>query len=434
MNLKRSSINGVKWTTISTITVTSTAVLKASVLSRILEISDFGLMAIVTFVLGFITLFIDLGLKTAILHVDNISRKQYSSLFWLNLGFSIFLFALLFLCTPFISNYYNEGELNTLIPLMAFGLVINSLGSHYKTMEQKQLQFKLLAFVDIFSAIVSLVVAVLLAVYDYGVYSLVYSSLLYTFLESIFFFVRGMNIMRIRIHFKKDDLRSFLKIGVFNIGGQIINFFNKEVDILIVGNFFGTEVLGGYSLAKQLVDRPLRLIRPIVMKVMSPVLSIMKNDKEDLKNNYLKIIQSVSSISTTIYVTFILFAEPIVYVFYGSGYEYIVSLVRILSGYMFFVSLRIPLGSLIIATGKTNMEFYWFLSTFIFMPIAIYIGAQYSLESVPIAMTATMIIYFYPMWRFVIFPLIKVNFKDYIKAHILSLRELKDVINGLKKK
>ena len=68
------------------------------------------------------------------------------------------------------------------------------------------------------------------------------------------------------------------------------------------------------------------------------------------------------------------------------------------------------------------------------MPIAIYIGAQYSLESVPIAMTATMIIYFYPMWRFVISPLIKVNFKDYIKAHILSLRELKDVINSLKKK
>ena len=77
------------------VTVTFTTIIKASVLSRILESSDFGLMAIVTFVLGFINLFIDLGLTTAILHLDNITTKQYSSLFWLNVGFSIILFTLL---------------------------------------------------------------------------------------------------------------------------------------------------------------------------------------------------------------------------------------------------------------------------------------------------------------------------------------------------
>lgn len=433
MGYKQSSLYGVKWITVSTITVTFSAIIKASVLSRILEISDFGLIAIVTFILGFITLFIDLGLTTAILHVEEISKKQYSSLFWLNISFSFMLFTLLFCCSPFISNFYNEQELNILIPLMAFTLVINAFGSHYKTIEQKNLQFKLLAFVDIFASLASLILAIFLALYDYGVYSLVYSSLLYSFLSAAFFFIRGMSKMRIKIHFNKKDVSPFLKIGVFNTGGQIINFFNKEVDILMVGNFFGTEVLGGYSLAKQLVDRPLRLIRPVVMKVMSPILSLMQNNKNDLKKNYLKIIQSVSSISVLVYLIFFLFAEPIVYVFYGNGYEHIILLVRILSVYMFFVSLRIPLGSLIIATGKTNIEFFWFLITFIFMPISIYIGAQYSIEGVAIGMAITMIIYFYPMWKFIIEPLIKVNFKDYLKAHLFNFEEFKGLIKSLKK-
>tara|TARA_B100000795_G_C22800605_1_gene441714 strand:+ start:1367 stop:2671 length:1305 start_codon:yes stop_codon:yes gene_type:complete len=434
MSLKKSSISGIKWVTSSTLIVTFSAIIKISILSRILDVSDFGLMAIVTFLLGFTTLFIDLGLTTAILHIDKISKKQYSSLFWLNVGFSVMLFGLLFFCAHFISEYYNELELEILIPLMAFGLVINALGSHYKTIEQKRLNFKLLALVDISAAIISLLVAVNFAVYGFGVYSLVYSSLLYTFLGSMFFFLRGMSKMRIELHFNTHDVKPFLKIGVFNIGGQVINFFNKEIDILIVGNIFGTEVLGGYSLAKQLVDRPLRVIRPIVLKVMSPILSIMKSNQENLKSNYLKIVRSVSTISTPIYLMFILFAEPIVSLFYGSEYEHIILLVRIFSGYMFFVSLRIPLGSLIIATGKTNMEFYWSLSAFVFMPIAVLIGANFSVEGVAIGMTITNIIYFFPMWRFLISPLLKVDFKEYLKAHIFSFTNLNDILNGLIKK
>lgn len=420
--------------TVSTIFVAISAVLKASILTRILDISDFGLMAIVTFILGFITLFIDLGLTTAILHIDKISKSEYASLFWLNLGFSIFLFFLLLLISPLVSDFYNETELKLLIPMMSSGLVFNALGSQYRTIEQKKLNFKLLALIEIITSISSLILAVILAIYGYGVYALVYSSLLYTISGAIFYFVRGVKINGLKFYFKLPDVKPFLKIGVFNIGGQVINYFNKEIDILIVGNVFGTEALGGYSLAKQLVDRPLRIIRPVVMKVMSPILSLMKNDKSILRANYLKTVKLVSSLSLPMCLVFIVFASPIVSLFYGVDYEGIVILVRILAIYMFFVSIRIPLGSLIIATGKTNMEFYWFLITFIIMPVAILVGSRYNIEGVAIAMVAIMIIYFIPMWKFLINPLIGVNFNDYAKAHLIDFKILKKVILNRKRK
>ncbi|BAX78642.1 MOP flippase family protein [Labilibaculum antarcticum] len=427
MNLKKKSIDGAKWTTFSTVVVALSAIIKASILTRIIEVSDFGLMALVTFILGFIIIFIDLGLTTAILHRQKITKNEYSSLFWLNLGFSIFLFFILFLVTSFISEFYKESELMTLIPLASIGLIVNAMGCQFRTVEQKELNFKLLALVDIFSSVVSLGVAVILAINDFGVYSLVYSSLAYTTLVSFFYFIKGLIAKRLKFHFMFSDAKPFLKIGVFNIGGQVINYFIKEVDILIVGNVFGTEVLGGYSLAKQLVDRPLRVIRPVVLKVMAPILSLIQGDKISLRENYLKIIKFVSSISIPIYLLFILFAKPIVLLFYGAGYQEIEILVRILSIYMFFISIKIPSGSLIIATGKTNLEFYWFLASFIIMPIGILIGSKFSIEAVASAMVIVMVIYFIPMWKFLINPLIKVEFSDYYKAHIPSLKLLKQV-------
>ncbi|MFI1772638.1 MOP flippase family protein [Thalassobellus citreus] len=434
MNLKSKSVSGVKWMSVSTIFVAVSAVLKASILTRLLNVADFGLMAIVTFILGFITLFIDLGLTTAILHVDKISKSEYASLFWLNIGFSILLFLILLLISPFVSLAYNETELELLIPLMASGLVFNALGSQFRTIEQKKLNFKLLAIVDIVSSAFSLILAILLALLEFGVYALVYSSLFYTISGGLFYFIKGIKNNVFKFYFNLPDTRPFLKIGIFNIGGQIINYFNKEIDILIVGNIFGTEILGGYSLAKQLVDRPLRVIRPIVMKVMAPVLSLVKNDKVALRDNYLKTVKLVSSLSFPIYFVFIVFAAPIVNLFYGIGYENIIILVRILAVYMFFVSIRIPLGSLIIATGKTNMEFYWFLITFIIMPITILIGSRYNIEGVAIAMSTTMIIYFIPMWKFLIFPLIHVELKEFIKAHVMSLKVLKGLMLNILKR
>ena len=77
MTIKKQAISGVKWTTVSTIIIAISALLKISVLARFLDVSDFGLMALVTFVLGFMDLFMDMGLTSAILHKQNIKKVNF---------------------------------------------------------------------------------------------------------------------------------------------------------------------------------------------------------------------------------------------------------------------------------------------------------------------------------------------------------------------
>ena len=200
------------------------------------------------------------------------------------------------------------------------------------------------------------------------------------------------------------------------------------MDIIIVGKLFGIEVLGGYSLAKQLVLRPKQLFGLILTRVASPALARLQDDIILLKRNFLKLSNLVATINISIYLIIIVFSSIIVRVFYGSGYENIEILVRILSLYMIFIAVRNPVTSLITATGKTYLDFYWYLFTFPLIPMAILIGAQINIEWVTISMVIAMAVLFIPYWWFIIRKLIPVSLFEYMKALLPNYKRLWNLV------
>ena len=127
MQFGKSILKGVKWTSVSTVGVALASLVRISILTRFLNKEDFGLMAIVVFVLGVLNLFTDMGLTSAIFHKQNISRKEYASLYWVNLFFGISLYGFIFLLSPYIASFYNEPQLTELILLMAISIVFASI-------------------------------------------------------------------------------------------------------------------------------------------------------------------------------------------------------------------------------------------------------------------------------------------------------------------
>ncbi len=416
MAIRNRVLKGLKWTTLSTIVVAIANVLKISVLARFLDKSDFGLMAILTLILGIMTLFSDLGISTAILHKTGTTKKVYSSLFWLNLGFCVLLYGILLSTSKLIAIFYNDPRLDYLTALLALNIVFSGFGTQFKTIEMKNLRFKSVAIIESFSAVISMVFAVLLALKGYGVLALVYSALLQFGLSNACLFLYGLNKYGLSLHFKFNETIPYLKIGVYQVGGQLINFFNKDLDILLIGKLLNPEILGGYSLAKQLVFRPLQIINPILIRVATPTLAKFQDQKEKLKEHYLTLVNLISSINIPIYAIIIVFAPIIVKVFYGEGFENIVVLVRLLSVYCLIRAIGNPIGSLVTATGKTNLEFYWNLMNLFITPIFIFLGAQYGITFVATALVIYMLIMFYPSWRMLVFKMTEATFRDFVYA------------------
>jgi len=418
MNIKAHTKSGVKWTTTSTAVTATSQLLKIAILTRFLEKTDFGLFAIVMFVLGLCNLFSDMGLTSAILHHQNITKKEYSSLYWLNFIFSFVLFLLIWVLSPIVAEFYNESKLLNLLPIVGTSLLIFAIGRQFKTVCYKKLKFKIVSIIEIIAEVCSLILAIVLSIYHWGVYALVYAMLLQSFIANLLLFIMVgcSSENRVSFHFKFKETTPFLKIGFYQVGGQVINYFNGDFDILIIGRLLGAEVLGGYSLAKQLVSRPTGLINPILTKVASPILATLQTDLFRLKDNYLKLVSVVSSINLIVYIIIFVFASPIVHVLYGLEYDNIIIIVRILSGYMFIRSIGNPIGSLLIALGRTDLDFKWNLVVLLVMPFCIWFGSQYGVVYVATFEVLLFLLLFPLSWRMLISNTIKASFKEYIYA------------------
>ena len=359
-----------------------------------------------------------MGLTSAVIHRKNINQKEFSSVYWLNLFISVLLFVLLFFSTPLISNFYNEEELNKIIPILGLNLLLVAFGSQHRTMMQKEFKFKTISIIEIFSFFSGLVSAGIFVFLDYGIYSLVYSTLLNSFIQNILFFFLNSKQNPVLLYFKFNSIKDLLRIGSYQFGSTLLVFFSKELDILIIGKFLGSEVLGVYSLSKQLVIKTSGIINPTVTKVLSPVFASLQEDNKKLKESYLKMIYYLASINIPIYFLLIILSKEILGLLYGPEYMFapFSYLVLRFCGIAYCTkSISNPIGSLFIAKGRTDLGFKWSIIQILISSIFITFASFFNINMVAATTAFLAVILLVPQWKFAISPCLDIKLKEYVQ-------------------
>lgn len=420
MSLLRTTAKGVVWTTASTIVRSVVSLLQVAILTRFLEKSDFGIVAIASLFLGFTQIFLDLGISAGIMHKQDTTPQQYSSLFWLNIIMGVLLTAILCACSPLVAKAYKEPELVKIISLLSFTIFFSALGSQHRTIQQKKMRFKYISLVEIITAVLSLALAVVLAYRQYGVYSLVYANLFHTASAGLIFLGIGLYHDRnITFHFKLSETYDYLKIGVFSIGSHVLDYFSRELDILIISATLGKEVTGVYSLCKKLVLAIYGAVNPILTKVITPIFATIQKEKERIRQLYFDIVESLALLNMPIYCLLAIFATGILKYLYGD--QYIDgALVLAFTALTYGVNTTgNPVGSLQIAMGRTDSGFYWTIIRIVATSIAIFIGAQFSINAIALSLLVLNFVVNPTFWRITIKPLIGGRYMDYFKVSLL---------------
>ena len=384
-----------------------------AILARYLAPTDFGLMAIVMVVIGFSSLFMDMGISSAIIHRQNITHEQLSSLYWLNIGAGLLLAILIYLLAPIIAVFYQESALTPLVRLLSFTFIVSAIGNQYRILYQKQLQFNHLAKVEILSALVGFIAAVYFAVNGLGVYSLVYATLAKVVVANFLFLLSGLKKHKPSLHYKHTDIKSMIGFGMFQMGERSINYFNSQFDTILIGKLLGAESLGVYTIAKTLVMKPAQIINPIITKVTFPVMAKVQDDEIKLRSIYLKTINYLCSINAPIYIAIAVLAEPIILLLFGEQWLNAVPILQILSVYYILRSTGNPIGALQLAKGRADLGFYWNALMFLFFPATIYLGSFYGLQGVAYSLVLLSIIFSIPNWYFMVRPLCGAKFVEY---------------------
>jgi PST family polysaccharide transporter len=111
------------------------------VLARLLDPKDFGLVGMVTAVIGALYIFRDFGLSTATVQRTTVTHEQTSTLFWINISIGIVLVLVCTAIAPLIARFYHEPRLVEVSIAVGTGFLFNAAGVQHSALLQRQMRF-----------------------------------------------------------------------------------------------------------------------------------------------------------------------------------------------------------------------------------------------------------------------------------------------------
>lgn len=413
---------GLKWSTLGTISKALLQFFQISLLARYLESTEFGLVAICLFVVQFSMIFVEFGFASAILNKKYISQGQYSGIFWLNVAVGLILYVIIYFSSEFIAFFFSEIKLVELVPLLSINILINSIGRVHHTLLLKDFQFRAISIIDICASIAGLILALLLVRNDFGVYSLIYSTIFSALISNLGFFLFNIRLNPLIFHFRFSEIADLLKMGGYTAGSSFLDFLSRDLDTLIVGKILGTSELGIYSLAKQIIIKLYYIFNGIAINLLNPLLVTFSENNENLKNYFLKAIKYQTFVNFPIYGLIALCSSEILRFAYGIEYVSGFNIVIFLAGVYGISAILSPVGSLQIATGRTDLGLVWTIFRLSLVVVITSIASIIGDILTVVKWNFILAVFFiYPMYLIQLRKMIPLKLSDYLRTILVQV-------------
>lgn len=258
-------------------------------LARLLTPKDFGLIGLVMVFIQVSQVVIEGGFNLALIQKKDTDEEDYSSVFYINLAVSIFLYLVLFTAAPYIADFYHQHSLINLTRAFSFVFIINAFSYVQEARLTKEVKFKTLMFIHIPSTIIGGIVSIVMAFNGFGVWSIIILQLV----------TRLAYTIQIWIYAKWVPLRSFnLKTAknLFSFGGKllasnIINTFYNNIFLVVIGKFYSLSDVGYYQNAFNIAYTPSGTFTNVLSSVSFPIFSSIQDDNKKLKKGYKKVME-----------------------------------------------------------------------------------------------------------------------------------------------
>jgi teichuronic acid exporter len=328
MSLKKQAINGMLWTFIQQFGVQGINFLVSLILARLILPSEFGLIAMISVFIGIGNTLINSGMSQSLLRTKNPDEDDFSTIFYFNISVSIFVYLLIFSLAPFIAQFFHQEILKLVIRVYCLTFIINSFSSIQIIRLTLKFDFKSQALISIPSILAGSIVGLILAYLNFGVWSLIWSSIIQSVISTLQYWYFGNWIPIFK--FNKSKILNHWQFGnKLLVSGLIDNIFINIYSIAI-GKYFNPEQAGYFQRADSLKQFPVSNISAIVSKVTYPLLSSIQNDDLRLKEIYRKILQTVMYSVTPILIISAILAHPIIEMLYTSKWLHAVPFFQIL--------------------------------------------------------------------------------------------------------
>lgn len=354
-NLKNKAITGMLWSLFQRFGTMGISFVSNIILARLLTPEDYGCIGMLMIFILIANTFIDGGFGSALIQKKEPSQKDYSTIFYWNILISVILYTVLYVCAPVIASFYDISLLSFVLRVQGIVLVINALSIIQSTQLRKQLKFKKIASINITSAVISVIIAIILAYRGWGIWSLVAQQLLFSFFNALFLWI--LNKWFPSLVFSRKSFSKLFGFGTYILFSNLFNTFCNNIQGVLIGKFFSPMILGYYTQSRKLEEVASTSISNVMDQVSYPIFSEYQNDKVALGNILKKFILSLAYFSIPLMTVLILIARPLIVLVYSAKWEPCVPYFQILCIAGIAVSLQGVNYYAVAAIGKSKELF-----------------------------------------------------------------------------
>lgn len=378
ISLKKKVLNNIIW--LSSVTFLSQLISWSVtiVIIRLLKSEDYGLFAMATLFLGFLTMLYEVGMGSAIIQKSDVSEGDLKKLAGVVIIINSGLLSFVFVTAPLVARFFSEPSLVSILRVSSINFILLSLYFIPQTIFIRELNFRTKSMIDLFANLFSNAIILILALRDFGVWALVYGMIGMQLFKALAY--NCQRDLRYWPQFTLRGIRSILVFGSHVTISKILWYFYSQADILIAGRLLGKELLGTYSVAMHIVSIPLEKISPIVSQIGLPVFSRLQEDIPTIQSHLLKLLRSLNLITFPVFIGLPLVAPDAIPLILGLKWIDIVFPMQILSLTMPLRLISIVLPQVVTGIGRPDIITKNLCVAIVAMPVAFLIGSRWGMN------------------------------------------------------
>ena len=344
------TLRGMIWAYSSYVGGRLLVLVSTAILARILDPSDFGLVALALLGATLLDTISDLGVGQALILEDEDTVLSRADTAW---SFSVLMGTGLTLASaalaPLAALFFHERELLALVPALGFNFFLRGLGSTHMALAQRRLDFRTRTVAEMADVVVRGLAGIALALAGFGAWSLVLGYLIGTVALDIALFLSVSWRPSPRI--VRSQLRRLVRFGGAFTGLDIIGALLSNADYITVGRVLGPAELGLYTLGFRLPELLLLNLSVVAAAVLFPALAAV----EDRGYAFQVALRYTLMLGLPIAAALVIYARPIVLALFGEKWEASISVMQVLVIYALAAVIGVPAGSAYKAMGKIRI-------------------------------------------------------------------------------
>lgn len=353
-------------------------VLCTFIIAQFVAPSAFGLVSMMSIFLAFSTILIDSGFSQAIIHEQNVTNEDESSIFWFNILLGGVVYGAFYAVAPLIAAFYHEPQLTLLIRVAFTALIFQSLIVVQQGLLFKQIDFKAVSKISFWAVLLSGVAGIVVSYLKRDVWGLIVQNLIFAVLQTVFFWFYSH--WRPQLRFRMACVRKYLRFSMNLLGSNMLAAITDNLANLVVGRTYSTTILGHYTMANKIPYLTSGTVCYGIKRVSYSMMSQFQHDDARLASYSQRVVGTAFWILAPIMVVLFVFAKPFIALLFPAAWAPAAIYLRYFSVIGLVFCFSDVNQDILLVKGRTDLLFRLDIVRRTILVALLIIGVRYNVE------------------------------------------------------